>query len=113
MTPGWSRAICPEDTPRIATWLWPGPRFCTVKPATFAATSSMSVAPRTRSVSSLVADKEKGTFLTTSSRFMAVTVISSERFVSRVKSTVSVPPAATAWLCCSTVRKPKCAAETL
>ena len=77
----------------------------------------MSVAPRSRSVSSLVAVMEKGTFLTTSSRFMAVTVISSTRFVarfvSRVKSTVSVPPAATAWFCRSTVRKPKCAAETL
>ena len=76
----------------------------------------MSVAPRTRSVSSLVAVKEKGTFLTTSSRFMAVTVIScvsSVRFGSRVKSTVSVPPAATAWFCCSAVRKPTCAAETL
>ena len=34
LTPGWSRTIWPAEAPRMATWLWPGPRFCTLNDAT-------------------------------------------------------------------------------
>ncbi len=78
LTPGWSRAIWPDDTPRMATWLWPGPRFCTLKPATFAATPSRSVTPRRCSTSSVGAATEKGTSCSVDSRFSEVTVTSSE-----------------------------------
>src|SRR2546425_256400 len=58
-TPGWSREIWPEDAPRIAGWLWPGPRFWTVKPATFCATCSMLSTPRMRSACSIAAPTEQ------------------------------------------------------
>ena len=74
MTPGWSRTIWPAETPRIAIWLWPGPRFCTEKPATLAETSSMLRAPRLRSACCVGATIEKGTDCRSSSRLRAVTV---------------------------------------
>ena len=61
----------------MATWLWPGPRFCTVKPATLADTSSIVSAPTSRSFCSDGADTDIGTSCTVSSRFRAVTTISS------------------------------------
>jgi hypothetical protein len=109
-TPGWSRTIWPADTPRIATWLCPGPRFCTVKPATFAATSSMSSAPRARSSPSVGAAIEKGTSERLCSRSMAVTVTSSELRGSRVKSAVEAAPTSTCRLC---PPKPLSATETV
>jgi hypothetical protein len=75
-TPGWSRAIWPADTPRMETVLWPGPRFCTLKSATFAATPSRLSTPRSRSTSSVGAAIEIGVEKTVSSRFMAVTLTS-------------------------------------
>jgi hypothetical protein len=77
----------------MATWLWPGPRFWTLKPATFEARASMPSTPRERSTSSVGAATEKGVFCTVSSRFMAVTVISSSSFASRAKSAFRVAPA--------------------
>src|SRR5438132_3216764 len=64
----------------MATWLWPGPRFCTVNPGTFAATSSIVSAPRSRSSDSVGAVTEIGTSSTVSSFLRAVTVISSVTF---------------------------------
>ena len=74
LTPGWSRTIWPAETPRIAIWLWPGPRFCTEKPATLAETSSMVSAPRVRRARPDGATTEKGTDCRSSSRLRAVTV---------------------------------------
>src|SRR5688572_30868791 len=48
-------------SPRIATWLWPGPRFCTVKLATVRDSSSTLVTPRLRMTCSLWAATENGT----------------------------------------------------
>jgi hypothetical protein len=95
LTPGWSRAIWPDETPRIATWLCPGPRFWTLNPATLRATPSMSSMPRDRSWSSVSAAMETGVFCTVSSRFIAVTVTSSSRLVWRVKSALTVAPGST------------------
>src|SRR6185436_17322920 len=92
LTPGWSRAIWPDETPRIATWLWPGPRFCTLKLATLRATPSMSSTPRLRSSSSVGAATENGTSRSVDSRFSEVTVISSASWVVRAKSVLSVAP---------------------
>jgi hypothetical protein len=94
LTPGWSRTIWPADTPRIATWLCPGPRFWTVKPATLAATPSMFSAPRDRRSASEGAAIENGTSPTFCSRSMAVTVTSSSPRGSREKS-ATAPPAPT------------------
>jgi hypothetical protein len=96
-TPGWSRAIWPDDTPRMATWLWPGPRFCTLKPATSRATPSMSSMPRERRSASVGAATEKGVSCTVVSRFMAVTVTSSSPRGCREKSALP-PPAPTSTL---------------
>src|SRR5258708_11060043 len=61
----------------MATWLWPGPRFCTVTPATFAAMPSIVSTPRLRSTAAVGAATEKGAFCRVSSRKREVTVISS------------------------------------
>ena len=75
-TPGRSRSVLPAEMPRRPTWLWPGPRFCTVRPATLRDTSSMFVAPNWSSCSPVRALMANGTSCSDSARFRAVTVIS-------------------------------------
>ena len=94
-TPGWSRTIWPAETPRMATWLWPGPRFCTVNPATLAATPSMLSTPRRCSCCSVGAATEKGTSSRVCSRRMAVTVTSSWSCGSSENSTAAGEEAST------------------
>ena len=113
LTPGWSRAIWPEEMPRMATWLWPGPKFWTLKPATLAATSSMFSMPRSRMSPASGAATETGTLIAVSSRFIAVTVASAASFSSSATSTVSVPPAASRWSLWTTFRKPCTSADTV
>ena len=66
-----------------------------MNPATFAATPSMSSTPRSRSTSSVGAATENGTSCTVSSRFIAVTVISSLNDGCSEKSIDTDAPAAT------------------
>ena len=112
LTPGWSRAIWPEETPRIATVLCPGPRFWTLNPATFAATSSIVWAPRSRRVSSVGAATESGVDSTVSSRFIAVTLVSAANRNSSVKSTTTRAPAVSPWSFRTATRKPCMSAVT-
>jgi hypothetical protein len=97
----------------MAIWLWPGPRFWTEKLATLAAASSRFSTPRSRMVSSVVAAIEKGVSCTVSSRFMAVTVTSSEIRSSRAKSTLAAEPASTRWSVRTIFRKPWTSAVTV
>ena len=94
-------------------WLWPGPRFWTAKPATLAATSSIFSMPRSRMTSSVGAVTETGVLKMVVSRFMAVTVTSSEILNSRAKSAFTVAPSPTLWSLTVTGRKPCTSAETV
>src|SRR5215469_10412161 len=67
---------CPELMPRIAIWLWPGPRSATVKEAMLRDRSTRFWAPELMIRSWLVAETEKGTFCRFASRLVAVTITS-------------------------------------
>src|SRR6266850_1872290 len=63
--------------PRIAIWLWPGPRSATANPAMLRARSTIFSLPESRICASLVAETENGTSCRLALRFCAVTMISS------------------------------------
>jgi hypothetical protein len=65
--------ICPAETPRIEIWLWPGPRFWTLSPATLRDRSSIVPAPRRWMSFSVWALIENGTSRRVVSRLVAVT----------------------------------------
>ena len=110
-TPGWSRAVWPDEVPRMATWLWPGPRFWTLNPACVVAMSSMVSAPRARSSDAVGAAMEKGTSFNSCSRSVAVTVIALSGTGSSTRSTVVW--ASTRTSLCEVLRYPTTAAATV
>ena len=63
--------------PRMATWLWPGPRSVTYRPGTLRATSTILVAPDSLMSWAVTAATENGTSWIDEARFCAVTTISS------------------------------------
>src|SRR4051812_21336843 len=63
--------------PRMATWLWPGPRSATYRPGTLRAISTRLVAPDCLMSSLVTAATENGTSCSAVARFCAVTVITS------------------------------------